>query len=151
LSHVASDAATQIAGIAAPFEAANQDAVAQSAHSTAKHTLLSNLGDQGFQQGLSGLQAYSSQSESDSSSSGCDRSGSGAVGPFFWHQCWQAMVTIVGNMSRSHHAVPKLIVSVLIVRKDVVSQANRYVVSQANIHICTVNKLVAANESDDGV
>ncbi len=61
------------------------------------------------------------------------------------------MVTIVGNMSRSHHAVPKLIVSVLIVRKDVVSQANRYVVSQANIHICTVNKLVAANEIDDGV
>ena len=83
LSHVASDAATQIAGIAAPFEAANQDAVAQSAHSTAKHTLLSDLGDQGFQQGLSGLQAYGSQSESDSSSSGCDRSGSGAVGPFF--------------------------------------------------------------------
>ncbi len=44
------------------------------------------------------------------------------------------MVTIVGNMSRSHHAVPKLIVSVLIARKDVVSQANRYVVRQANIH-----------------
>ena len=85
LSHVASDAAThlQVAGTAARFEAANQDAVAQSAHLTAKHTLLSNLGDQGFQQGLSGLQAYSSQSESDSSSSGCDRSGSGAVGPCF--------------------------------------------------------------------
>lgn len=50
------------------------------------------------------------------------------------------MVTIVGNMNRSHHAVPKLIVSVLIVRKDVVSQANRYVVGQANIHTYLYNE-----------
>lgn len=85
LSLVASDAATHLqdAGTAAPMEGANQDAVAQSAHLTAKPTLLSNLGDQGFQQGLSGLQAYGSQSESDSSSYGHDCSGSGALGPFF--------------------------------------------------------------------
>ncbi len=29
------------------------------------------------------------------------------------------MLTIVGNMSQSHHTVPKLIVSVLIVLKDI--------------------------------
>lgn len=73
----ASDAATHLpaAAIAAPSQAAN--------HLNTKGTLPSDLGDQGFQQGLSGLQAYASQSDSDSSSSGCDRYGSGAVGPFF--------------------------------------------------------------------
>lgn len=71
------------AAIAAPSQAANQDAVAKSAHLKIKDTLPSDLGEQGWQQGLSGLQAYGSQSESDSSSSGCDRYGSGAVGPFF--------------------------------------------------------------------
>ncbi len=85
LSHVASYTAThlQAAANAAPSQAANQDAVAESPHLKAKHTLPSSLGDLGFQQGLSGLQAYGSQSESDSSSSGCDRYGSGSVGPFF--------------------------------------------------------------------
>lgn len=59
------------------------DTVAKGAHMKTKHTLPSDLGDQGFQQGLSGLQAYGSQSESNTSGSGCDRYGSDAVGPFF--------------------------------------------------------------------
>ncbi|KAL0020056.1 hypothetical protein WJX77_011762 [Trebouxia sp. C0004] len=88
LSRGASDATTHLpAAVAAnrpaPSQAPNQDAVANSAHPNTKDTLPSDLGDQGFQQGLSGLQAYGSQSESDGSSSGCDRYGSGAVGPFF--------------------------------------------------------------------
>ena len=85
LSHAASDVVTHLpaAAIAAPSQAANQDAIAKSGHLNTEGTLPSDLGDQGFQQGLSGLQAYASQSDSDSSSSGCDRYGSGAVGPFF--------------------------------------------------------------------